>query len=122
MYQKIKQYVLGCHECLQKRGAPGRADVAPHHTQRGFAGARWSLGLKPLPRTDKDNVYIMTAEDIFTRWPIAVAIPDKTAEEIADAFNKHVLSGQGSCEELLTDNAKELTGLVINDIAKNPWH
>ena len=62
----------------------------------------------------------MTAEDIFTRWPIAVAIPDKTAEEIADAFNKHVIAEHGSCEELLTDNAKELTGLVINDIAKKP--
>lgn len=123
MYHKVEQYVLGCHECLQKRGAPGRADVAPHHTQRGFPGARWSLDLVgPLPRTDKGNVYIMTAEDIFTRWPIAVAIPDKTAEEIADAFNKHVIAEQGSCEELLTDNAKELTGLVINDIAKNLWH
>jgi len=119
MYHKVEAYVLGCHECLQKRGAPGRAEVAPHHTQRGFPGARWSVDLVgPLPRTEKGNCYIMTAEDIFTRWPIAVAIPDKTAEEIADAFNKHVIAEHGSCEELLTDNAKELTGLVIHDIAK----
>ena len=119
MYHKVETYVLGCHDCLQKRGAPGRADVAPHHTQRGFPGARWSVDLVgPLPRTENGNCYIMTAEDIFTRWPIAVPIPDKTAEEIADAFNKHVIAEHGSCEELLTDNAKELTGLVINDIAK----
>ena len=119
MYHKVETYVLGCHDCLQKRGAPGRADVAPHHTQRGFPGARWSVDLVgPLPRSENGNCYIMTAEDIFTRWPIAVPIPDKTAEEIADAFNKHVIVEHGSCEELLTDNAKELTGLVINDIAK----
>ena len=119
MYHKVETYVIGCHSCLQKRGAPGRADVPPHHTQRGFPGARWSVDLVgPLPRTEKGNCYIMTAEDIFTRWPIAVAIPDKTAEEIADAFNKYVIAEHGSCEELLTDNAKELTGLVINDVAK----
>ena len=71
-----------------------------------------------LPRTENGNCYIMTAEDIFTRWPIVVPIPDKTAEEIVDAFNKHVIVEHGSSEELLTDDVKELTGLVINDIAK----
>ena len=71
-----------------------------------------------LPSTENGNCYIMTAKVIFTRWPIAVPIPDKTAEEIADDFNKHVIAEHCSCEELLTDNAKKLTGLVINDIAQ----
>ena len=119
MYNKVETYVLGCHKCLQKRGAPGRLNLPPRHTQRGFPGARWSLDLVgPMPRSQQGNAYIMTAEDVFTRWPIAVPIPDKTAEGIAAAFEKNIVAEHGVCQELLTDNAKELTGFVINDVAR----
>ena len=119
MYNKVENYVLGCHKCLQKRGAPGRLNLPPRHTQRGFPGARWSLDLVgPMPRTPAGNAYIMTAEDVFTRWPVAVPIPDKTAEKIAAAFEKYIVAEHGVCQELLTDNARELTGFVINDVAR----
>ena len=119
LYNRVEEYVLGCHKCLRKRGAPGRLDLPPQHTQRGFPGARWSLDLVgPMPRTDQGNVYIMTAEDVFTRWPIAIPIPDKTAEGIAAALEKHLIAEHGVCEELVTDNALEFTGHVINDVAR----
>jgi dUTPase len=119
LYNKVESYVLGCHKCLQKRGAPARLNLPPHHTQRGFPGARWSLDLVgPMPRTEQGNAYIMTAEDVFTRWPIAVPIPDKTAEGIAAAVEKYIIAEHGVCQELLTDNALEFTGHVINDVAR----
>ena len=119
MYNKVENYVLGCHKCLQKRGAPGRLNLPPRHTQRGFPGARWSLDLVgPMARIPAGNAYIMTAEDVFTRWPVAVPIPDKSAEGIAAAFEKYIVAEHGVCQELLTDNARELTGFVINDVAR----
>ena len=71
-----------------------------------------------MPGTDQGNAYIMTAEYIFTRWPIAVLIPDKTAEGIDAAVEKHIIAEHGVCHELLTDNALEFTGHVINDVAR----
>ena len=119
LYNKVENYVLGRYKCLQKRGAPERINMPHHHTQKGFPGARWALDLEgPMPRRDQGNVYIMTAEDVFTRWPIAVPIPDKTAEGIAAAFEKYVIAEHGVTQELLTDNAKELTGNVIQELAQ----
>ena len=60
----------------------------------------------------------MTAEDVFTRWPIAVPIPDKTAEGIAAACEKYIIAEHGVIQELLTDNAKELTGSIIQELAQ----
>ena len=60
----------------------------------------------------------MTAKDIFTRWPIAVPISDKTADGIAAAVEKHIIAQHGVCHELVTDNALEFTGHVINDVAR----
>ena len=110
----MENYVLGCRQCLQKRGAPERINMPHHHTQKGFPGARWALDLVgPMPRSDQGNVYIMTAEDVFNRWSIAVPIPDKTAESVAAAFERNVIAEHGVTQELLTDNAKEITGNVI---------
>ena len=118
LYNWVERMVLGCHACIKKRG-PTRASVTPKNIQRGYPGARWSLDLVgPLPESGKGNVYIMTAEENFCRWPIAVGIPDKRAETVAKAFEQHVLAEHGSCQQLLTDNAQELTGNIIADVAK----
>jgi dUTPase len=119
LYNQTEEFVLGCHRCLQKRGMPARVNVPPQNNQRGFPGARWSLDLVgPMPTSDQGHNYILTAEDVFTRWPVAVGITDKSAQGIARAFDKHVIAEHGSCHELLTDNALELTGHVINDVAR----
>ena len=119
MYHYVERQVLGCHRCLQKRGLGPRADLMPRNNQKGFPGARWSLDLVgPLTETEKGNVYILTAEDVFTRYPVAVPIPDKTAETVAHAFEKAVVAEHGSFSQLLTDNAQELTGHIIQDVAK----
>lgn len=119
LYHYVERQVLGCHKCLQKRGLKPRADLMPRNTQKGYPGARWSLDLVgPLTETEKGNVYILTAEDVFTRYPVAVPIPDKTAETVAKAFEQAVVAEHGSFSQLLTDNAQELTGHIIKDVAK----
>ena len=119
LYHYVERQLLGCHKCLQKRGLKPRADLMPRNTQKGYPGARWSLDLVgPLTETEKGNVYILTAEDVFTRYPVAVPIPDKTAETVAKAFEQAVVAEHGSFSQLLTDNAQELTGHIIKDVAK----
>ena len=119
LYHYVERQVLGCHKCLQKRGLKPRADLMPRTTQKGYPGARWSLDLVgPLTETEKGNVYILTAEDVFTRYPVAVPIPDRTAETVAKALEQAVVSDHGSFSQLLTDNAQELTGHIIQDVAK----
>ena len=117
-YGKTETFVLGCHKCLQKRSPPKKIDRGLH-IQKGYPGARWSIDLVgPLPSTEEEYIYILTAEDQFTRWPIAIPIKDKTAETIANELDAHVIAEHGVMEELLTDNAHELTGYVIRDVAK----
>ena len=118
LYDWVEKQILGCHSCIRKR-KPTRVEAKPRNIQKGFPGARWSLDLVgPLPESNNGNLYILTAEENFTRWPCAVGIPDRTAETVAKAFEKMVLAEHGSCQELLTDNAAELTGHIMADVAK----
>ena len=118
IYDWVEKQILGCHQCIKKR-RPTRTDARPRNIQKGFPGARWSLDLVgPLPESNNGNIYILTAEENFTRWPCAVGIPDRTAETVAKGFERMVLAEHGSCQELLTDNAAELTGHIMADVAK----
>ena len=71
-YGKTETFVLGCHKCLQKGPPPKKIDRWLN-IQKGYPRARWSVDLVgPLPETTEGYVYILTAEDQFTRWPIAI--------------------------------------------------
>ena len=37
----------------------------------------------PLPRTERGNKHIVTLVDYFSKWPEAEAIPDKSADSVA---------------------------------------
>ena len=37
----------------------------------------------PLPKTTSGNRYIITLVDYFSKWPEAVALPDKRAKGVA---------------------------------------
>ena len=47
--------------------------------------------------------------DHLTRWPIAKAIPDKEATNIANAIFKKLILEHGAPEVLLSDNGKGCT-------------
>jgi hypothetical protein len=57
----------------------------------------------PLPETEEHNRYLLTVMDTFSKWPLAIPLPNKKASTIADALYKHLISVHGCPEELLSD-------------------
>ena len=47
--------------------------------------------LGPLPTTENGNKYILLIIDYFSKWPIAVALPDVEAATIARAFVDNIV-------------------------------
>ena len=41
----------------------------------------------PLPETQKGNKYIMTVSCLFSKWPEATALPDKTATGVSGSVS-----------------------------------
>ena len=65
----------------------------------------------PLPETGKGNKWILSIVDHFTRWAIAVAIPDRQSSTIAQTLFDNFISVHGAPEKIVSDQ-EEKSSLV----------
>lgn len=63
--------------------------------------------------TGRGNKYVLTMVDHFTKWPIAVCIPDRKAETIARAIYEHLICEHGVPRRILSDRGQELISEVL---------
>ena len=72
--------------------------------------------LGPLPKTKLRNNNILVITDYLTRWAEAIALPNQQARTYANAIIEHIILRHGAPRVLLSDNAKDFTGLIASEI------
>ena len=63
--------------------------------------------------TSRGYTWILTIVDHFSRWPIAIPIPDRKASTIARALYEHLICEYGIPTKILSDQGKELIGEAL---------
>ena len=108
MTADLKRMVGKCPECLTKIRQCNQRDV-PHKPQKsGFPGERLSVDLVgPLPETVNGYRYVMTVEDMFTKFVQAFPIANKEAETCANVLIDRQICLFGCPGEIHTDQGKE---------------
>ncbi len=69
-----------------------------------------------FPTSTQGNKYLLIFMDYLTKWPEAVALPNKKAETVAQAFVEHVVCQHGAPESLLSDRGKEFVNKVLKEV------
>ena len=67
----------------------------------------------PLPVTSNENRYLLTIIDRFTRFVMAIPLPEISAVEVARAFVNNWIYLFGVPDQLLTDNGTQFTSEVM---------
>jgi transposase InsO family protein len=87
--------------------------------------------LGPLPKTDSGNQYILIAQDYFTKWPEAFALPDQQAVTVAEVLVNQFFTRFGVPMELHSDQGRNFESetlrevcrlLAINKARRTPYH
>jgi len=79
--------------CRRLLGNPGRVSV-------DITG--------PHPRSTRQNRYILTCVDHFSKWAEAIALRNHTAPSVMRALMRHVFSRFGAPRQLLSDQGREI--------------
>ena len=59
---------------------------------------------------------MLTIIDHFTRWPVAVPIPDRTSDTVASAIFKHWICEKGVPYKIISDQGRELVSKGIKQM------
>ena len=71
-----------------------------------------------LPKTSSQNQYILNIQDNFTKYSLAILLPNHQAGTIADAFVKKFFCVYDSPKAVLTDQGVDFLSNLIRKMAK----
>ena len=118
MRKDIRQWVRTCLRC--QRAKVTRHSISPFGTfmipDARFAHVHLDL-VGPLPPSE-GYTYILTCIDRFTRWPVAVPIPDKSAETVAKAFVSGWIQYYGTPATITTDRGREFESHLCHSLVQ----
>ena len=115
----VERYCRQCHNCSSyHRGRlPRSGRLQPMIT--GSILERCHVDITgPHPRTPRGSKYILTCVDAFSKWAEAFAIPNKEAKTVARVLVEQIFCRLGTPVALLTDNAGELDGRLMQEICR----
>jgi transposase InsO family protein/predicted aspartyl protease len=109
-----------CGLCAERcRGAPPRQ--GPMQTlEVGSPMERVQLDLVgPNPLTSRQNQWILTMVDSFSRYMVAVPIRTKEAKHVVAALHRYLFAIWGLCRELYHDQGREFQNKLVKTICRD---
>jgi len=111
-----------CRQCLSCSSYHRRRLHRTGHLQPMITGSimeRCYIDIAgPHPRTPRGSKYILTFVDAFSKWAEAFGIPNKEAKTVARVLIEQVFCRFGTPVALLSHNAGELDGRLMQEICR----
>ena len=119
MKKDIQDYIKNCRSCQIKKLTRVKTKQPMLITDTpGAAFDKISMDVMgPLPVTKNNNVYILTIQDLLTKYSIAVPLQVADSLSIAEAFVKEFICIYGAPKALLTDQAPTFFTSLMKTIA-----
>ena len=118
MYTVCHSYVRGCPTCQEKdRGPKYRAPLGDMPEPLGAWHTVAVDVLGPLPQTRAGKKYIIVITDYLTKYVLAIATRDQTAETTAAVLMEKFLE-YGLPERLITDNGSNFRSRLVKELCR----
>jgi transposase InsO family protein len=120
MKKEIQKYTRTCKECQLKKLTRIKTKQPIVFTDTpGKAFDKISMDIMgPLPRTHTGNKYILTIQDLLTKYSLGIPIEGITAAEVAEAFVEQFICLFRLPRAILTVQGTNFTSALMKKVAK----
>ena len=117
MKSDIARWIKACLACTRRKTPrPMRAGIRSYALS-GYPNQTIAIDiLGPFLQSISGNMWVLTIIDHFTRWPVAVPIPDRTSDTVASAIFKHWICEKGVPYKIVLDQGRELVSKGIEQM------
>ena len=109
--------VKACPECLTKIQRAKIRDATHQPRRTGYVGEMLFVDLVgPMPVGHDQNKYILTIEDAYSRYAMAIGIPNKEAATVAKHIMDRYVSIFGTPTAIHSDRGSEFTAEIFKHL------
>ena len=113
-YTDIRNWCANCSNCIARKTAPPYHHAPLQPVQVGYPLEMVAVDIMgPFPKNVDGNCYILVAEDYFTKWIEAWAIPDQEAKTIAQKLLNDMFLRFSLPDRLHLDQGRQFEGKLI---------
>ena len=117
MRKRVADQCKFCVKCqMCKAPAPKPAPLQPVLATRPWEMV--AVDVLKVPVSTNGNRYLLVAQDYFSKWPFAMAMPDQTAERIVRILRDEVFTLVGPPQKLHSDQGRNFESRIIADLCK----
>jgi hypothetical protein len=119
MEADLRKAVATCGDCLAKQQGSNLKRGTLQPRRAGYPFQRLYVDLVgPLSISSKNNKYLLTIEDSFTRYAAVLPIPNKEAVTVARSLVDRFICVYGCPVTIHSDQGKEFTAEVFRETMK----
>ncbi|CAI4220418.1 unnamed protein product, partial [Auanema sp. JU1783] len=122
MQEDITKFIKECIKCNQRKKDPHNMTVEPGKQfsipNKPFERVHMDI-MGPLPRSCRNNAYVLTMQDAFSKFAITIPIPAISTEIVIDKFLRHLVYIFGPPSRLITDRGSNFMSHKFTDLCKN---
>ena len=120
MRADVRSWLAQCGVCVGAKGPGGRNRKNPMTIVRsGTPFERIAIDMYgPLPETARGNSKILVITCYFTKWVEAYALPDETAETVAEALVNDFVSRYGTPVSIHSDQGRNFESTLFQEVCR----
>ena len=117
MARDVGNYCTCCVTCqMAKAPAAPPASLQPIVTSRPWELV--AVDILKVPTSNRGNSYLLVAQDYFSKWPFAMALPDQKATTIVRALRDQVFTMVGPPKRLHSDQGRNFESYLLSELCK----
>jgi len=119
MATEVEKFVQDCRTCSQcKHAAVPKAKMTTDHAAPGIM-ERIAIDVATMPRTRRDNRYILAIVDCCSGFIAASVMANQKAETVEKALWKQWFAYFGIPKQLISDQGKNMDGNVVRELCSS---
>ena len=117
--EDVRSHCRACKVCGARRMPAKKMKAALQQYHVGAAMERVAMDiLGPFPESKRGNRVVLVVGDYFTKWTEAFALPDQTAETIAQKLVEEVFCRHGIPLEIHSDQGRNFESTVMKEVCR----
>ncbi|UYV66258.1 K02A2.6-like [Cordylochernes scorpioides] len=115
----VEKWCRNCTQCSARKGPTTRSKGKLKIYNVGAPFERIAIDVAgPFPKSDLGNKYILVIMDYFTKWPVAVPIPDQEASTVSEALLQDWVCIFGVPRILHSDQGRNFESNIFQELCR----